>query len=787
MLRWLSIFFLTVTALWQASASVVLRGRVTDYSGEPLEGVTVSLGTGRGATLTDAKGMYRLTTADTDTLRASFRLLGYREERRTLLHPQGEMVISLRMRPDERELEEVTVTDIRKRTDAMERLDAREYGPRAGDPTGGSVEAMVATLPGVAGAGELSGRYSVRGGSYDENTVYVNGVEIYRPMLVASQQAEGLSVVNPEMTASVGFSSGGFAARYADRMSSVLDVAYRRPQAFEGSATVSMMGGALTLGQGSERFAQLHGVRYKRNTSVLSTSDTKGEYDPDFFDWQSCLSWSPSRRWRVEAFLDANLNTYRFAPADRNTSFGTLDDAHRFKVYFDGCEHDRFNAFTGAATVGYTTGNTDLSLQLSGFRTDELVAYDISGEYWLDQAGSELGAGRYAEHQRNRLKATVLSALFQGTTRLSSHRLLYSLGVKREHTEGRVSQWERRDSAGYSLPLAPDALRVYFALRGNHDVSTSLVSAVVQDTWQRQTSAGFWNVTGGIRATHRSSSGEFLVSPRLEAGLVPAGAPQWAFRLAGGVYYQLPFYREMLLRREISPGEYVTEVNSDVRSQRSLQIVGGADFNFRAFGRPFKFSAEAYYKALSKINPYEVENLTVTYLGRNAASGHVAGLDFKLFGQFVAGSDSWISFGLMDTRETLEGKSVPRPNDRRYNLSVYFTDFVPGVPRLKVSLRGVLMDGLITTAPGRTRYDGYFRTPPYKRVDLGLAYGIIMSETDGRRRAVRSLWAGIDLFNLFDITNVSNYYWVTDVNSISYAVPNYMTRRQINLRLTLDF
>lgn len=303
MLRWLSIFFLTVTALWQASASVVLRGRVTDYSGEPLEGVTVSLGTGLGATLTDAKGMYRLTTADTDTLRASFRLLGYREERRTLLHPQGEMVISLRMRPDERELEEVIVTDIRKRTDAMERLDAREYGRRAGDPTGGSVEAMVATLPGVAGAGELSGRYSVRGGSYDENTVYVNGVEIYRPMLVASQQAEGLSVVNPEMTASVGFSSGGFAARYADRMSSVLDVAYRRPQSFEGSATVSMMGGALTLGQGSERFAQLHGVRYKRNTSVLSTSDTKGEYDPDFFDWQSCLSWSPSRRWRVEAFF----------------------------------------------------------------------------------------------------------------------------------------------------------------------------------------------------------------------------------------------------------------------------------------------------------------------------------------------------------------------------------------------------------------------------------------------------------------------------------------------------
>ena len=317
MLRSILTFSLVLAAIGQLMASVVLRGRVTDENGDPLEGVTVSLGTGRGATLTDAKGLYRLTTADTDTLRASYRLLGYREERRTLLHPHGEMVISLRMRPDEKELDEVTVTDIRKRTDAMERLDAREYGRRAGDPTGGSVEAMVATMPGVAGAGELSGRYSVRGGSYDENTVYINGVEVYRPMLVASQQAEGLSIVNPEMTGVVGFSSGGFAARYADRMSSVLDVAYRRPEAFEGSLMASMMGGSLTLGQSSGRFAQLHGVRYKRNNSLLSTSDTKGEYDPDFFDWQSCLSWNPSRKWRVEAFVDLNLNTYRFVPADK--------------------------------------------------------------------------------------------------------------------------------------------------------------------------------------------------------------------------------------------------------------------------------------------------------------------------------------------------------------------------------------------------------------------------------------------------------------------------------------
>ncbi len=787
MLRSILTFSLVLAAIGQLMASVVLRGRVTDENGDPLEGVTVSLGTGRGATLTDAKGLYRLTTADTDTLRASYRLLGYREERRTLLHPHGEMVISLRMRPDEKELDEVTVTDIRKRTDAMERLDAREYGRRAGDPTGGSVEAMVATMPGVAGAGELSGRYSVRGGSYDENTVYINGVEVYRPMLVASQQAEGLSIVNPEMTGVVGFSSGGFAARYADRMSSVLDVAYRRPEAFEGSLMASMMGGSLTLGQSSGRFAQLHGVRYKRNNSLLSTSDTKGEYDPDFFDWQSCLSWNPSRKWRVEAFVDLNLNTYRFVPADRQTSFGTLNDAHRFKVYFDGREHDRFNTFTGAATVGYASGNTDVSLQLSGFRTDELVAYDISGEYWLDQAGTELGAGRYAEHQRNRLKASVMSALLQGTTRLASHRLLYSLGYKREDAEGSVSQWERRDSAGYSLPVSPDALRVYFALRGRHKVTTDLLTAVVQDTWQRQTSAGFWNVTGGVRATYRSMSGEFLVSPRVEAGLVPAGAPSWAFRLAGGIYYQLPFYRELLVRDEIAPGEYVTAVNRDVKAQRSVQALIGADFTFRAFGRPFKFSAEAYYKALSRINPYEVENLTVTYLGRNEGTGHAAGVDFKLFGQFVEGSDSWISFGLMDTRERLHGRSVPRPNDRRYNLSVYFTDFVPGVPRLKVSLRGVLMDGLITTAPGRTRDEGYFRTPPYKRVDLGLAYGIITADTSRPHRLVKSLWAGIDLFNLFDITNVSNYYWVTDVNSISYAVPNYMTRRQINLRLILDF
>lgn len=782
----------------EAMAQVAVRGVVSDSDGDPLAGVSVGCSAGV-STSTKADGLYWLTVASpVDSLVLSYTLIGYQKVERRLTRPRGELTINIRMTEDDRRLDEVVVSDIRKRTDAMERLDAKSYSRRAADPTGGSVESMISTMPGVTGANEMSNRYSVRGGSYDENAIYINGVEIYRPMSITSSAQEGLSMINPDMVGSVEFSTGGFGTQYADRMSSVLDIQYRRPSRAEGSVSASLMGASAAFGQSSRGFSQLHGVRYKRNSSLLGSTDTKGDYDPDFFDWQSFLEYAPSQRFKVSALVNLNISNYRFIPHDRETTFGTMNDAKRFKVYFDGNEHDRFNVFTGALTLDWMPrAGTTLSLQADATRSDELVAYDIAGEYWLDMAGAggdggdqiggELGVGRYMEHARNRLKATLAGATLRGASLVGINSLTYGVGVRHEKITGSSREWERRDSAGFSLPSQPDALKVWYAMAAAHELSSTRGSAYVQDNIRLSPDAGFLNLSFGLRGSWWSFNKEFLISPRVQLGLVPSAAPRWAFRLGGGLYYQTPFYREMLLPVKLPSGEYTTELNRDIKSQRSIQVILGSDFTFSALGRPMKLSGEIYYKALSQLIPYENDNLMPVYSGRNEGKGHVAGVDFKLFGQFVEGSDSWISVGLMNSSETVRGVKVPRPNDRRYALSLFFTDFVPKIERLKVSLRGVFMDGLPTTPPRAERADGYFRMPAYKRVDIGAMYGIIVPEQTNRPRWLRGLWLGVDVFNLFDMDNVADYYWVTDVNSIQYAVPNYLTRRRLNLRLTLDF
>lgn len=785
---------LLLLPLW-AAADVTLRGVVTDSTGDAVPGVAVKASSG-DFTTTRADGQFRLAIAGSpDSLTVLFSLMGYEDVSRTLVRPRGNLTLNVRLKPEERELDEVVVTDIRKRTDAMERVDARNYSRLSAGPAGGSVEGIIATMPGVNGANELSNRYSVRGGSFDENAVYINGIEIYRPMLITSSAQEGLSMINPDMVGSVEFSTGGFGAQYADRMSSVLDITYRNPSRMEGSVTAGLMGGSAAFGQGSGRFTQLHGVRYKRNASLLSTTDTKGEYDPDFFDWQSFLTFSPSGKVKVSALVDVNLSNYRFRPTDRETTFGTMNDAKRFKVYFDGHERDKFNTLTGALSLDWAVASsTTITLQAHAFRTDELVSYDISGEYWLDMAGAgdgegavggELGVGRYHEHARDRLKATVAGGQLRGVTAFGRNRLTYGFGLRRESVTENSREWERRDSAGFSLPYDPSAMKVWYALDSRHQLASTRGSAYIEDNLRLSSGGGFFNLSAGLRASWWSYNGEFLLSPRIQAGFVPSAAPRWAFRLAGGLYAQSPFYREMLVRELQGGGLYTTALNEDIKSQKSLQFIAGADFTFTALGRPMKLSGEVYYKHLTDIIPYENDNLMPIYTGVNSASGHVAGVDFKLFGQFVEGSDSWISVGLMNSGERVAGGvSVPRPNDRRYSLSLYFTDFVPGVERLKVSLRGVLMDGLPTTSPHSSRDEGYFRMPSYRRVDIGASYAFIRP---GSSRAVKGLWLGVDLFNIFDITNVADYYWVTDVNSVQYAVPNYLTRRQINVKLTVDF
>lgn len=802
--RFIILLIAVFVSFISVNAAVKITGQITDENNEPLEFATVKItGTAIGAT-SGLDGRFSLSSPDSDTIRVTVSCLGYEEAHRRLIEPKGTVTLNVKMTPASYTLGGIEVTDIQKQTGAIQKIDASSY-KLAPDASGNGIESMITTMAGVTSGNEMSSQYNVRGGSYDENSVYINGIEVYRPQLVTSGQQEGLSVINPDMVGAVSFSTGGFPARYDDRMSSVLDITYREPESFEGAAAISLMGGSLAIGSSSRRFSQLHGLRYKSNSSLLSSMDDKGEYDPRFFDYQTSMSLNLTNKWKINFLGNVAINNYKFIPAIRTTNFGTSTDAKQFKVYFDGQEKDKFETWDGALTLSFTPNKAhEFAVIASGFMTNELVTYDISGEYWLDQAGTsggesdgggiggELGVGRYHEHARNRLRASVLGLDLKGGSGINNHNISYGLSVKHRSIFDRTREWELRDSAGYSLPADPDALKVIYNLDSRHDITVNNFALYAQDAWRISSAQGFFNFNGGVRLSYCDFNKEFLFSPRLSVGFVPDKAPNWSFRFATGLYYQSPFYREFRVPVTDENGNTIIALNSDIKSQRSFQFIAGTDYTFRAFNRPFKLSGEAYYKLLGNLIPYEIENLKLVYSGTNNSNGFATGLDMKLFGQFVPGSDSWISFSLMKTSQTLNGVKVPLPSDRRYSFALFFTDYFPKFPRLKFNLRGIFSDGLPTTAPRSSRDKGYFRAPAYKRLDIGLAYGLVIPPKDneprtGLARTFKSVWLGLDVFNLLDISNVSGYYWVTDVNDIQYAVPNYLTRRQINVRLSVEF
>lgn len=802
---YLCILLLTLGFL-PAEAQVKVHGKVTDMQGDALEFVTVRVAGTAIGTNTGLDGTFKLScpTPANDTLTVVFTSIGYEELRRQLIHPKGDLALNVRMRNKSHELTEVEVTDFRKQTSQMQHIDRESY-KLAADASGGSVESMLSTLAGVNSNNEMSSQYSVRGGTYDENSVYINGVEVYRPQLISSGQQEGLSIINPDMVGSIGFSTGGFGVEYGDKMSSALDITYREPEAFEGSVSGSLMGFSVAVGQSSRKFSQLHGVRFKKNTSLLSSLETKGEYDPKFFDYQTNLNWKISPKFKASFLGNIAVNNYKFQPVDRETNFGTSSDAKQFKVFFDGMEKDRFETYFGALNLTYKhSRSTDFSLIASGYLTNELVSYDISGEYWLDQAGTtgegnpdnaiggELGVGRYHEHARNRLKIGVMSLGLSGHTAIKHHNLSYGVNFSHQTIMERAREWELRDSAGYTLPTDGQHIRMIYNLSSHQDLSTTRMAFYVADSYRLQTPSGYFAFNGGLRFSYWDFNKEFLISPRLNVAFVPERNSSLTLRFATGLYYQQPFYKEFRQPLTDAEGNTAINLNSEIKSQQSLHFILGGDYTFRMFNRPFKLSAEAYYKKLNKLIPYEIDNLKVVYEGVNLTDGYTTGLDFKLFGQFVPGTDSWISFSLMKTGENLNGVTVPRPTDQRYSFALYFTDYFPKFPKLKFSLRGIFSDGLPTTAPHSSRDKGYFRAPAYKRVDIGLNYALLApqdneSAPSGLHRWLKSIWLGVDVFNLLDISNVSSYYWVTDVNNIQYAVPNYLTRRQFNVRLTIDF
>ena len=640
----------------------------------------------------------------------------------------------------------------------------------------------------------MSSQYSVRGGSFDENLVYVNGIEIYRPQLISSGQQEGLSFINSSMVGSIGFSTGGFAPEYGDKMSSVLDITYKRPERFEAEANVNFMGASASLGQSSKRFSQLHGIRFKRNASLLSSLDTKGEYDPRFFDYQTFLTYDLNEKLSVSFLGNIATNRYRFTPKTRETSFGTMDNMKRFMVYFDGKERDRFDTYFGAFTLNYKgLRNTDLRLLASAFKTDEEVTYDISGEYWLDSATEggqgSLGVGAYHEHARNYLDASVVAVSLKGTTQIGHNKISYGVGVRGEYITDRIAEWERRDSAGYTLPHVDQQVNMVYNLHSFYDNVTTKYEAFVQDNYGWNALGGRFYLVAGLRFLYWTYNREALLSPRASLAFTPDSKPGLTLRVATGLYSQSPFYKEYRKTYIDPDGNSMIAMNSDIKSQHSLQVIVGSDYTFSAYGRPFKLTAEAYYKHITDYVPYTVDNVQIRYLGYNSGKAFSTGFDMKLFGEFVEGTDSWISLSLNRSREDFAGLKTSRPTEQRYSIGMFFSDFWPGNDSYKVSLRGVMNDGLPTYSPLGGRESGMFRTPAYKRIDLG-ASRVWNSDNcrfmnRGKWSSIKEMALGIDIFNLMDFDNVNSYYWITSVDNMQYAVPNYLTGRMISVNFSI--
>lgn len=768
-----------------------LSGRVIDENNDPVEFASVSCPKQGKMTMTSLKGDYSLQLQSADSVEIRFSMVGYKTKVRTLRRPRGKQTMQVVLHSSDNALSEVTITGKRIETGQTQEL-SKEHLKSMPSTTGNAVEEMIQSQAGVSTHSELSSQYNVRGGSFDENSVYINNVEIFRPFLVRSGQQEGISVINPDMVEKIGFSTGGYEARYGDKMSSALNIEYRRPKRFEASATASMLGASAFVGMSNKKFSWSNGLRYKTTKYLLGSMDTKGEYQPTFIDYQTYLTYSPNKRWDIKFLGNISDNHYNFTPEDRETNFGTMENVKAFKVYFDGQEKDVFRTFFGS--LGITrkfNENTSLSLIASAFNTREQEKYDIQGQYWLTQTetSENLGVGTYFQHTRNYLKAHVESAKLLFKTKQKKHDIEAALTYKWEHIEENSVEYEMRDSSKYSIPHTGKDLYMIYSMRAKNTLTANRVEAYAQDTYRFTGSEGktLYTLNYGLRLAYWSFTKETILSPRLSLGIIPAFNENITMRFATGLYYQAPFFKEI---RDTTTTNGITyaSLNRKAKSQRSIHFIAGFDYRFKMNNRPFKFTAEAYYKALGNLVPYSVNNVKVVYYGDNMCSGHAAGLDLKLFGEFVPGTDSWVSLSLMNTSMKLNGKSIPLPTDQRYAVNLFFTDYFPGTTRWKMSLKLALADGLPFSAPHRELESNVFRAPAYKRADVGLNYRIIdNSDRHKKRNPIRNLWVGAECLNLFGINNVNSYYWITDVTGQQYAVPNYLTGRQINVKLSVDF
>ena len=791
-----------IATLKMMAQEFTLQGRVTDDDNNPVELATVSVVSQGKVAFTSLKGEFSMHLHSADSVAVKFSMIGYKTKVRVLRKPRGKQTLQVVLHTDATMLGDVNVTGEKIQSDQTQEIKIKDI-KMAPSANGNGVEGIIQQQAGVSTHSELSSQYNVRGGAFDENSVYINNVEVYRPFLVRSGQQEGLSVINPYMVDKIGFSTGGYGAKYGDKMSSALDITYKTLKAkgkkpvVEGSLAASLLGTDAYIGIGTRKLSWLNSVRYKTTSYLLGSLETKGEYKPNYLDYQTYLSYQPNKRWKIDFIGYISDNHYNFEPSDRETSFGTMENVKSFRVYFDGHEKDRFLTYFG--TLGITrniTRNTSLSLLGSAFYTKEQEKYDIQGQYWLDQTetSENLGVGTYFEHARNYLSARMMSAKLMLRHKVQKHNVEAAVTLKREHIEENSIEYEMRDSAGYSVPHTGKDLYMIYSMKARNELNANRMETYIQDTYRF--SSGIADSTGngqthytlnyGVRMSHWNFNRETILSPRISLAIIPANHENTTLRLAAGLYYQAPFFKELRDTTTVN-GVTVASLNEKIKSQRSIHFIAGYDYRFRMNDQRFKFSAEAYYKALSNIVPYSVSNVKVVYYGQNECSGHAAGLDFKLYGEFVPGTDSWLSLSLMDTKMKLNGKSIPLPTDQRYAVNLFFTDYFPGSRKWRMSLKLAFADGLPFAAPHKELETNSFRATAYRRADIGMSYQLLDNSRHEKKTFLKNVTLGVDCLNLFGIDNVNSYYWVTDVTNQQYAVPNYLTGRQLNARVLLEF
>ncbi len=789
-----------------------LEGHLLTPAGEALEYVNIAIqGTPLGTT-TDESGYFSMAAPVDEVFTLRISHLGYMPKSLPLVLVANETrYLELTLEPLATDLPDVEVTARQLLRSDITRLDPRHTGALPGPTTG--VEALIQTLPGVSTTSELTTQYSVRGGNFDENLVYVNGIEIYRPFLVRSGQQEGLSFLNPNLVAEIEFSAGGFNAMYGDKMASVLDITYKKPEAFAGSFMLSLLEGSLHI-EGiteSQKVSYLLGVRYKSNQYLLGTLDTQGDYKPSFSDIQAMVNYHVSDIWTLSFLGNYNNNKFQFIPEVQRTRFGTITEVREFTVFFDGREVNRFATGMGALSLEYDPGN-DFSMQLTSslFQSDEQENFDVLGQYWLHRVetdmgqddfgqptGEPLGVGTFLNHARNYLNAIVWNAELKGQWKSEQQNLRWGIKFQHEDIYDRLSEWSLIDSAGYSLPQYPhDAIRLQDTLNTRIGLTSNRISAFVQNTWGFLRPHGRFALTAGVRSNYWGFNNQFILSPRTTLLYKPRWIERWTFRASAGLYYQPPFYREL---RNMQG-----ELNKNIKAQESIHLVLGSTFNFTAWNRPFQYTTEVYYKIMDNLIPYEIENLRIRYYADNISKGYARGIDMKIHGEFVPGIDSWAGLSFMQTHEKIENTFVtgpdgnlveagyiPRPTDQRFSFSMFFQDFLPRNPSYQVHLGFFYGTGLPFWAPTRDGRKDTGRMPSYQRVDIGFSKQLIGSEStlaeNNPLRHFESMWLTAEVFNLLEINNTISYYWIKDVENQLFAIPNYLTSRLINLKLIARF